>query len=85
MMNYHESWPPQAVLSFERSIAAHGGWRAWDDFKTVSLKLTEFRGLLPFIKGLGTTFFAPKIMRIDPKNRIAEFDKDRSVDGQSPV
>ena len=79
-MKYHESWPAEAISVFERAIVAHGGWRKWNEFKAVDLKLKEFRGFLPFIKGLHKTFFPPRLMKIDPKNRHVEFEYETHTD-----
>jgi hypothetical protein len=79
-MKFHESWPIDAVSAFEQAIAAHGGWKAWNEFKTVDLRLLEFRGLLPFIKGLHKTFFPPRLMKIDPKRRHVEFEYETHTD-----
>lgn len=73
MSRYHSSWSPEAVARFETAVAAHGGWDAWDRFEKVSLDLIEFRGLLPFVKGLGRTFEKPKTITVDPRKRIVEF------------
>jgi hypothetical protein len=85
-MKYHASWSPQAIEIFEKTITAHGGWSAWDQVSQVKLHLKEFRGLLPWLKGLGKTFFAPIEMTIDPKRRQVEFDygahKDRFQNGE---
>lgn len=79
-MNYHESWSTTAKEAFEKTIAAHGGWAAWENFKTVDLRLKEFRGLLPYIKGLGVTFQSPLLMTIDPKKRYVEFSYENHKD-----
>lgn len=86
MSRYHASWPSPAIERFEKHIAAHGGWDAWDRFDRVTLDLVEFRGLLPFVKGLGRTFVKPNTITIDPKKRVTEFGygsySDVFIDGK---
>jgi hypothetical protein len=78
--NYHKSWPEEAIAEFEKGIAAHGGWTAWDKFTAINLKIKEFRGMLVFTKGLGKTFFAPNLLKIDPKKRVVEFEYGTHTD-----
>ncbi len=85
-MNYHKSWSQKAIDSFERVIAAHGGWASWDCFDSVTMRLIKFEGFLPFVKGLTKTFQASKKIIVSPKTRLVEFDyethKDIFLDGQ---
>jgi len=72
---------------FETTIDAHGGWNSWSQFDSVTLQVGELRGLLPLIKGLGKTFFAPQRMKNQiPSRGTAEFDygthQDFFNDGQ---
>jgi hypothetical protein len=79
-VKYHVSWPKEAQDHFEKSIAAHGGWQAYERLASVRLKITEFRGFLVSLKGLGKTFWAPQVVTVDPKNKKAEFDYGTHVD-----
>jgi len=85
-MKYHASWPVSALESFEKAIAAHGGWAAWGKFETITMKLKKFEGFLPSVKGLTKTFQAPKEITVNPKIRFVEFDygvhKDTFLDGK---
>jgi hypothetical protein len=77
---YHPTWQRPAIESFEKSIAAHGGWDTWETLQPIQLKLTKFEGLLPFLKGLGKTFQSPLEMKIDSRRRIVEFNYDSHID-----
>jgi hypothetical protein len=57
----------------ERLLDAYGGLALWRNLKHVTLCQDSLGGPLPAVKGLGRTFPAPRVIRVDPVRRIAEF------------
>ncbi len=72
-MIYHNSWSEQAKNQFEKAVAAHGGWQAWNELASVRIKINKFTGFLQQLKGLGRTYEIPDSVIINPKSRRADF------------
>ena len=57
----------------ERVLNAYGGLALWRNLKHVVLRMDSLSGPLPLGKGLGRTFPAAGVIRVDSVRRIAEF------------
>ncbi len=72
-MRYHTSWPEKAQDAFEKIIASHGGWNAWDHLDQIDFDIEKMSGFLMWVKGLNRTFFKPQRMTVFPKEQRAQF------------
>jgi hypothetical protein len=69
----YDRWPSEAVQLVEHAVRRHGGWERWSRPYQVELRLRRFSGLIPWMKGFGTTFPAPERFEIRPHDRITTF------------
>jgi hypothetical protein len=70
---YHPSWSDEAQATFERHIAAHGGFEAWEALRVIEFEPQEVGGFLLALKGLGRTCFSPRRIVAHVKERRVEF------------
>jgi hypothetical protein len=62
---------PRALL--EAAIRRHGGWAAWTACRSISVRPTTLRGLLPAWKGVGKSFPLPGRVDVRPHDFAAVF------------
>jgi hypothetical protein len=69
----HPSWTPQAIDIVMQACEHHGGMGAWRALRTVRLFQTRVSGLLPWLKGSGTTFSLPSSLEVSPHQCSTRF------------
>ena len=72
-MTYHPSWPEQAQEVFEKCVAAHGGWDAWNDFDSIEFEIEQFGGMIPVLKGIGGLLERLQKIKVQPHKRRVDF------------
>jgi hypothetical protein len=53
----HPTWSEEARAAFERHIAAHGGFGAWEALRVIEFEPREVGDFLLALKGLGANVF----------------------------
>jgi hypothetical protein len=69
----YDGWPAEARAAVERSIAAHGGWAAWQALDVLRLRFATASGPLLTLKGYPYTFAAPRDVETRPHERVTIF------------
>lgn len=57
----------------ERAIARHGGLDAFASCNTITIRVEQLSGSIPFCKGIGRTFRRPTEVQVSPRRRKARF------------
>jgi hypothetical protein len=77
-------WRGEARALLERAIRRHGGWASWQALAGFTLVPTSLHGLVPALKGLGTTFPSPRRIQVWPREAVAVFH-DYPAEGERGV
>jgi hypothetical protein len=67
------SWSPHAMEVLTRACEYHGGLAKWRALRNIRLIPERLTGLLPWLKGVGKTFFLPSSFEISPHQRTTRF------------
>src|SRR5262245_32022456 len=77
-------WTAEATEVLEQACEYYGGSRVWQGLRCVRLVPERLTGMLPYLKGVGKTFFLPKRIEICPHQRQTTF-VDYPRDGHSGI
>jgi len=67
------AWRGEARALLDHAIHRHGGWAAWQGLASIALVPSSLGGMLPVVKGLGTTFSLPSRIEVWPRDARAVF------------
>jgi hypothetical protein len=77
----HSSWTKQAEAIVLQACEHYGGMGAWRALRTVRLLGGKLSGLVPWLKGSGTSFVWPSAFEVTPHERSTRF-VDYPIAGQ---
>jgi hypothetical protein len=67
------SWTPHAAAVLRRACEYYGGFEAWRALRCIRLLPGRLCGLVPWLKGVGSTFPLPSAFEIFPHERLTRF------------